>query len=67
MPTVIVHMLEGRSNEQLKKLVASVTAAVCESIGVASEKVTIIVDEKSPSCYAQGGKLLSDINHNSDR
>ncbi len=60
MPIVQVHLLEGRSNEQKKKLVAEMTASVCSALGVDPEQVRIILSEMSKQDYAVAGKLFSE-------
>jgi 4-oxalocrotonate tautomerase len=61
MPVVIINMMEGRSDEQKRELVAKVTNAVCESINSTSERVRVIINEIQGNNYAIGGKLMQDI------
>jgi 4-oxalocrotonate tautomerase len=60
MPIIQVHLLEGRSGEQKKKLVSEMTTAVCSSLNVAPEQVRIILSEMSPEDYSVAGVLFSD-------
>jgi 4-oxalocrotonate tautomerase len=60
MPIIQVHLLEGRSGEQKKKLVSEMTGAVCSSLDVVPEQVRIILSEMSPEDYSVGGTLFSD-------
>ena len=60
MPIIQVHLLQGRSGEQKKKLVGEMTTAVCSSLGVAPEQVRIILSEMSPEDYSVSGVLFSD-------
>jgi len=59
MPIVQVHLLEGRTAEQKKKLVREMTASICSSLEVKPEQVRIILSEMKPSDYSVGGELLS--------
>jgi len=60
MPIVQVHLLEGRSSEQKKELVAEMTASICSALGVKSEQVRIILSEMARGDYAIGGVLSSE-------
>jgi 4-oxalocrotonate tautomerase len=60
MPIIQVHLLEGRSGEQKKKLVSEMTGAVCSSLDVVPEQVRIILSEMSPEDYSVGGILFSE-------
>lgn len=61
MPIVQIDMLEGRTVEQKRKLVAKVTEAIVESVDAAPETVTIIIREMSKQNLGKAGKLRSDI------
>ncbi|WP_433745502.1 2-hydroxymuconate tautomerase [Falsibacillus pallidus] len=60
MPYVTVKMLEGRSEEQKKALVAKVTDAVSETTGAPKENVTVFIEEMSKNHYGVAGKRMSD-------
>ncbi len=60
MPIIQVHLLEGRSGEQKRKLVSEMTASVCSALGVNPEQVRIILSEMCRDDYAVAGKLLSE-------
>ena len=60
MPYVSIKIAEGRTTDQKKALVASVTDAVASSIGVDPEKIWIQIDEFEPDNFATGGRLLRD-------
>jgi len=60
MPYITVKMLEGRTEEQKKKLVEKVTEAVVETTGAPKEKVVIFIDEMSPNHYGIAGVRKSD-------
>lgn len=61
MPIVQIDMLEGRTVEQKRKLVAKVTEAIVESVDAAPETVTIIIREMSKQNLGKAGKLRSDM------
>lgn len=58
MPILQVHMLEGRTLEQKKKLVEALTDDVVKILNVKPEVVTIIIDEVKRSNLAKKGKLF---------
>lgn len=60
MPLVHVELIEGRSQEQLKQLVADITDAVTKNTGAPAEHVHVILDEMRKDCYAVAGVLKSD-------
>ena len=45
MPFLNIQLMKGRTIEQKRKLVASVTKAVCDSVDVVPEKVRIVLSE----------------------
>ena len=49
MPIIQVHMLEGRTQDLKKKLVANMTEAVVKSLGVKPEDVRIILMDMAKS------------------
>jgi 4-oxalocrotonate tautomerase len=60
MPLIEIHMLEGRTDEQKKALLTSVTRAVQESIGAPVESIRVWVQEFSPKEYMAAGVLAAD-------
>ena len=56
MPLVHVELIEGRSQEQLKQLVADITDAVTKNTGAPA----VILDEMRKDRYAVAGVLKSD-------
>jgi 4-oxalocrotonate tautomerase len=62
MPLVEIHLLEGRTDEQKKALLAAVTAAVRDSIGAPLETIRVWVQEFSPKEYMAAGVLAADKN-----
>jgi 4-oxalocrotonate tautomerase len=55
MPIIQVHLLQGRSVTQKRRMVAAVTQAVVESLDVAPESVRILIDEMHPEHFALAG------------
>ena len=55
MPLVHIELIEGRSQEQLKNLVADVT-----NTGAPAEHVHVVLSEMQKNRYAVGGTLKSD-------
>jgi len=58
MPILQVHMLEGRTLEQKKRLVEALTDDVVKILNVKPEVVTIIIDEVKRSNLAKKGELF---------
>lgn len=61
MPVVHIHLLSGKTNEQKKAMVKSMTEALVKTINVEQEKVTIFIKEYSTEEIGKGGKLYKDI------
>jgi len=61
MPLVQVHMLEGRSDEQKRTLIAKVTDAVCESVGAPREAVRVLITEMPKTHWGIGGKSAQEL------
>ena len=60
MPIVEVKMLEGRSDDQKRKLVQEITEVICRTIDSTPEKVRVFINEMPKKHYAIGGVLESD-------
>lgn len=60
MPIVDIHLIAGRSQDQLKGLVEDVTAAVVKNTGAPAEHVHVILSEMETNRYSVGGVLKSD-------
>jgi len=57
---VQIDMLEGRTLEQKREMVAKVTDAIVETTNCKPETVTIIIREMAPCHLGKAGKLHSD-------
>ena len=60
MPTYQVEMLEGRTVEQKKKLVAEITRVSVEVLGGVAGSVDVIITDIKRENWATGGKLWSE-------
>ncbi|MCX8022913.1 MAG: 2-hydroxymuconate tautomerase family protein [Syntrophorhabdaceae bacterium] len=60
MPIIQVHLIEGRTVEQKRRLVAELTDAVVKSLGVTPDTVRIILEDMAKHDYAVAGKLVID-------
>ncbi len=60
MPMIDVKLLEGRSVDQKRKLVAGITDVVVQSLGVAPETVRITLIEMARDNFAVAGILEMD-------
>ena len=60
MPIIHVHLFEGRTIEQKRKLVATVTDAVVKSLDVTPEKVRILLHDMAKHDFAVAGTLVID-------
>jgi 4-oxalocrotonate tautomerase len=56
MPIIHVHVIEGRSDEQLSNLMENLTAAAAESLDVKKEQVRILIQEVPNKHWGVGGK-----------
>ncbi|MGI4836327.1 MAG: tautomerase family protein [Janthinobacterium lividum] len=55
MPEVIVYAVEGRSEEQKKRLLRAVTQAVADSFELSPAHVVVQIVESAPANKAKGG------------
>lgn len=60
MPFIEVTLGQGRSPEQLRLLIASLTGAVVESIGVPKETVRVVLREVPDTHWAAGDVTLAE-------
>ena len=60
MPTIRVEMFEGRTQEQKKNLVQSLTQACVETLGSKADSVDVILYEIKKTDWATGGELWSE-------
>jgi 4-oxalocrotonate tautomerase len=55
MPIIQVNLLEGRTVAQKRAMIAAVTDAVVDSLGVRAESVRIMINEMHPEHFALAG------------
>jgi len=60
MPFVTVELLEGRTMEQKRALVAKITEAVEQTTGATKDRIHVIVKDLKKDEYAPGGVFVSD-------
>jgi 4-oxalocrotonate tautomerase len=60
MPTYHVEMLEGRTLEQKKKLVAEITRVSVEVLGGSPDSVDILITDVKRENWSTGGKLWTE-------
>jgi len=60
MPIVNINLIEGRTLEQKRALVAAVTEAICKTVNVTPDHVRIILQDMAKHDYAVAGKLKID-------
>ena len=60
MPYVTVKMIEGRTAEQKRALVAEVTESVAKTVNAPKENITVFIEEMSKENYGVAGVLFSD-------
>lgn len=66
MPEVHVYLAEGRTDAQKRNLMAGVTAAVTESLGVPAEVVTVQIIEAKWTDKMKGGHTFVELNADPD-
>lgn len=62
MPLIQVTLVEGRSPEQLRALISSLTAAVTESIGAPKEAIRVVLNEVPDTHWAAGDVTIAERN-----
>ena len=60
MPTYYIEMMEGRTIEQKKKLVAEITRVSVEILGGSPESVDILITDVKRENWATGGTLWTE-------
>ena len=61
MPLIEIHMLKGRTPEQKKKLLASVTQAVAESIDAQLPSIRVWIHEMPKENWGIAGVSAKDL------
>jgi 4-oxalocrotonate tautomerase len=60
MPYINVKMLEGRSDDQKRRLVKAITDAMVEICGAKESGTSVVIEEHPKNHWAVGGVLVSD-------
>jgi 4-oxalocrotonate tautomerase len=60
MPIVTIKIAKGRSVEQKRKLVKSVTNSIVSELDVKEEWITVLIEEFDRENWSTGGELHSD-------
>jgi 4-oxalocrotonate tautomerase len=60
MPMVHIELMEGRTEEQLRAMVARVTEAMVATVDAPTERVSIIISEVTAEHWAVGGLTVAD-------
>ncbi|MCP4118447.1 MAG: 4-oxalocrotonate tautomerase family protein [Desulfobacteraceae bacterium] len=60
MPVITIKIAKGRSIEQKRNLVESITDSVVSSLDVKPEWVSVLIEEFDRENWATGGELHSD-------
>lgn len=60
MPIVQINMMEGRSAETKRAMVAAVTDALSDTLGAPPDAVRILINELRPENYALAGLTAAD-------
>lgn len=61
MPIIQVNMLEGRTVGQKRAMIAAVTDAIVDSLGVRRESVRIMINEMHPEHFALAGTSAGEL------
>lgn len=64
MPIIQIQLLEGRSENQIREIISSVTNAVVKTAHVPAENVRVIVTEIAPTHWAVAGKTKAETTNN---
>ncbi|MGM0215694.1 2-hydroxymuconate tautomerase [Enterococcus sp. AZ109] len=56
MPFVHIELVEGRSQEQLTKMMEEVTEVISKNTGAPKENIHVILNELKKGTYAVNGK-----------
>lgn len=62
MPLIQVTLVQGRTPEQLRALISSLTAAVVDSIGAPKEAIRVVLNEVPDTHWAAGDVTIAERN-----
>lgn len=61
MPIIQVHLLEGRTDKQLKKLIGNLTEAAMYSLDVKADQVRVVIHPVSKKYWSVGGVTKAEL------
>ena len=61
MPICQINMMVGRTPEQKRDLIAKMTEAICEAVGVKPEGVRIMINEMPKEHFGIAGKSAAEL------
>jgi len=61
MPVVQLTLREGRSKEQIQRVIEGISSTVCTEIGVEPKDVTVLVIELPATHIGKSGTTLSEM------
>lgn len=61
MPIITVQVIEGRSDEQVKALIAEMTEVTARCLNVNAEQVRVLVHEVPAKHWGVGGKTKDEL------
>jgi len=61
MPIIQVHLAEGRTDEQKRRLIDALTEAVVSSLRAPRESVRVLLTDVPKSNWGIGGRSMLDI------
>ena len=60
MPFINVKMVEGRTSEQKKQLVAAITQSMVDICNATPESTMVVIEDIAKDHWAKGGMMLAD-------
>jgi 4-oxalocrotonate tautomerase len=60
MPILEMHLMQGRTTDQKRRVVAAITEAVVRELGVNASSVRILITEHGGDDFAVGGVTMAE-------
>lgn len=61
MPFAMIHLIEGRTEEQKRAVVEKVTQALVEAVGAARENVRVLIQDVPKMNWGIAGRTVKDL------